>query len=163
MQGLEYMVAQDPSDNGHIIENSGVWVIRKQNRRKKQGADDDVNPICSYFVVGENIYMAPSVGNVLGSRVVRASDTIKCPLLSLLYGVAFNGHVTHKITVGGCWTAKVHTLNRTHLPSSSVQGTYIRRKHASNAGEQRKYSYAGYTGNQLEHKATAGHEIDLGL
>ena len=77
MQGLEYMVAQDPSDNGHITENSGVWVIRKQNRRKRQGMDDDVIPISSYFVVGENIYMAPSVGNVLGSRVVGTSDVLK--------------------------------------------------------------------------------------
>lgn len=71
MQGLEYMVAHDPSDNGHMVENSGVWVIRKQNRRKRQGSDDDIVPISSYFVVGENIYMAPSVGNVLGSRLVR--------------------------------------------------------------------------------------------
>ena len=71
MQGLEYMVAHDPSDNGRTIEHSGVWVIRKQNRRKRQGSDDEVVPISSYFVVGENIYMAPSVGNVLGSRVVR--------------------------------------------------------------------------------------------
>lgn len=71
MQGLEYMVTHDPSDNGQTIENSGVWVIRKQNRRKRQGSDDDVIPISSYFVVGENIYMAPSVSNVLGSRLVR--------------------------------------------------------------------------------------------
>lgn len=73
MQGLEYMVAHDPSDNGHATENSGVWVIRKQNRRKRQGFDDDLVPISSYFVVGENIYMAPSVGNVLGSRLVRGT------------------------------------------------------------------------------------------
>lgn len=73
MQGLEFMVIQDPSDNGHTIENSGVWVIRKQIRRKRAGQDDDLMPISSYFVVGENIYMAPSVGNVLGSRLVRPS------------------------------------------------------------------------------------------
>lgn len=70
MQGLEYMVSHDPSDNGRLVENSGVWVIRKQIRRKRPMGNDEVTPISSYFVVGENIYMAPSVENVLGSRLV---------------------------------------------------------------------------------------------
>ena len=70
MQGLEFMVAQDPSDNGTLQEHSGVWVIRKQNRRKRQESEDEVTPLSAYFVVGENIYMAPTVGNVLGSRMV---------------------------------------------------------------------------------------------
>lgn len=70
MQGLEYMVSHDPSDNGRLVENSGVWVIRKQIRRKRPIGNDEITPISSYFVVGENIYMAPSVGNVLGSRLV---------------------------------------------------------------------------------------------
>ena len=72
MAGLEFMVAHDPSNNGQQQENSGVWVIRKQNRRKRNGYDDEVTVLSSYFVVGENIYMAPSVGNVIGSRMVRA-------------------------------------------------------------------------------------------
>ena len=72
MQGLEFMVAHDPSNNGHQQDNSGVWVIRKQYRRKRQGLDDEMTPISSYFVIGENIYMAPSVGNVLGSRMVHS-------------------------------------------------------------------------------------------
>lgn len=72
MQGLEFMVTHDPSNNGHQQDNSGVWVIRKQYRRKRQGLDDELTPISCYFVIGENIYMAPSVGNVLGSRMVHA-------------------------------------------------------------------------------------------
>ncbi|MCJ1265143.1 Mediator of RNA polymerase II transcription subunit 6 [Lobaria immixta] len=86
MQGLEYMVAHDPSDNGHTIENSGVWVIRKQNRRKRQGSDDDLVAISSYFVVGENIYMAPSVGNVLGSRLL-STVTSLTQLFSIASGL----------------------------------------------------------------------------
>lgn len=70
MQGLEYMVTHDPSDNGTKIENSGVWVIRKQNRRKRQGVQDEVTPISSYYINGINVYMAPSVGNIIGSRMV---------------------------------------------------------------------------------------------
>lgn len=73
MQGLEFMVTADPSENGtKTIENS-VWVISKQNRRKVAGAKDVITPITSYFVVGENIYMAPLVNQVLGSRLVRTS------------------------------------------------------------------------------------------
>ncbi|KAL8708177.1 MAG: hypothetical protein Q9220_006938 [cf. Caloplaca sp. 1 TL-2023] len=70
MQGLEFMVAHDPSENGSRVENSGVWVICKQNRRKKVGVEDEVIPISSYYVVGENIYMAPTLGNILTSRVL---------------------------------------------------------------------------------------------
>ena len=70
MQGLEFMVTHDPSENDTKPDHSGVWVIRKQNRRKRQGAQDEVTGISSYYVVGENVYMAPSVGNILGSRLV---------------------------------------------------------------------------------------------
>lgn len=70
MQGLEFMVTHDPSENDTKPEHSGVWVIRKQNRRKRQGAQDEVTGISSYYVVGENIYMAPSLGNILGSRLL---------------------------------------------------------------------------------------------
>ena len=70
MQGLEFMVTHDPSENDSKPNHSGVWVIRKQHRRKKQGAQDEVTGISSYYVVGENVYMAPSVSNVLISRLV---------------------------------------------------------------------------------------------
>jgi mediator of RNA polymerase II transcription subunit 6 len=70
MAGLEFMVIHDPSDNGRQPMNTGVWVIRKQTRRKRNGMEDEIIPITSYFVIGENIYMAPSVGHVLGSRMV---------------------------------------------------------------------------------------------
>lgn len=73
MQGLEFMVTHDPSENDTKHDHSGVWVIRKQNRRKRQGAQDEVTGISSYYVVGDNVYMAPSVGNILGSRLVCAS------------------------------------------------------------------------------------------
>lgn len=70
MQGLEYMVTQDPSANGFKIEHSGVWIIQKRHRRKRPEMEDELLGISNYFVVGENIYMAPSVGNVLGTRMV---------------------------------------------------------------------------------------------
>ncbi|KAL8916981.1 MAG: hypothetical protein Q9208_008236 [Pyrenodesmia sp. 3 TL-2023] len=70
MQGLEFMVAYEPSDNGTKPDNSGVWVIRKQIRRKRPGAEDEITPLSSYYVVGENVYMAASLNNILGARLL---------------------------------------------------------------------------------------------
>lgn len=76
MSGLEFMVATEASqpsqqNPGRVVgEDTGVWVIRKQNRRKRQGEEDQVTVLSSYFVLGENIYMAPSVEKVIGGRLV---------------------------------------------------------------------------------------------
>ncbi|MCJ1472920.1 Mediator of RNA polymerase II transcription subunit 6 [Lambiella insularis] len=70
MAGVEFMVAHDPSSNSLNPVNSGVWVIRKQNRRKRPGSDDEVTPLSLYYVVGENVYMASSVANILESRML---------------------------------------------------------------------------------------------
>ena len=98
MQGLEFMVTHDPSENDTKHDHSGVWVIRKQNRRKKQGAQDEVTGINSYYVVGENVYMAPSVGNILGSRLVCAIVLLfLCPTNS--EGLALDSHLSHEATL----------------------------------------------------------------
>lgn len=76
MQGLEFLVTQDPSENDTKQEHSGIWVIRKQNRRKRAGSDDEITPINSYFVVGENVYMAPTISSILSSRLVSQSSLI---------------------------------------------------------------------------------------
>ena len=70
MQGLEFMVAHEPTGPAQAGPDSGIWVIRKQVRRKVQGAADNVTVLGSYFMVGENIYMSPSIAKVLGSRLV---------------------------------------------------------------------------------------------
>jgi len=70
MSGLEFMVSHDPSENGTKMENSGVWVIRKQMRRKRAVGGDEVQVLDVYFVVGERVYMAPKMGAVLGGRMV---------------------------------------------------------------------------------------------
>lgn len=69
MAGLEFMVAQEPADMAPGT-GTGVWVIRKQMRRKRVGEEDEITVMATYFVVGDNIYMAPSVADVLASRTV---------------------------------------------------------------------------------------------
>lgn len=80
MQGLEFVVAYDPlqaaaklDNNTFAHEPSNVWVIRKQSRRKRSGFDDEVTVLSTFFVVGDCIYMAPSVASVVGNRIVCVS------------------------------------------------------------------------------------------
>ena len=98
MQGLEFMVTHDPSENDTKHDHSGVWVIRKQNRRKRQGAQDEVTGINSYYVVGENVYMAPSVGNLLGSRLVCAIVLLSIGLTDLT-ALALDSHFCYETTL----------------------------------------------------------------
>jgi mediator of RNA polymerase II transcription subunit 6 len=72
MSGLEYIVAQEPAD---MVNGTGVWVIRKQTRRKRQPEEDEITLHSTYFVVGENIYMAPAVADVLRAQTVGSTKT----------------------------------------------------------------------------------------
>ncbi|KXG51222.1 Mediator complex, subunit Med6 [Penicillium griseofulvum] len=82
MQGLEFIVSYDPlqaaaqTDNRFAHEPSNIWVIRKQNRRKRSGMDDEVTVISTYFIVGDCIYMAPSVAGVVGNRILSAVTSL---------------------------------------------------------------------------------------
>jgi mediator of RNA polymerase II transcription subunit 6 len=69
MSGIEFVVAQEPAEMAPGM-GTGVWVIRKQTRRKRAQQEDEIIIHSSYFVVGENIYMAPTLADILQSRVV---------------------------------------------------------------------------------------------
>lgn len=64
LNGVEYVIVGEP------VDDSGVWVIRKQNRKKRAGRDDEVTLLATYYIVGENMYQAPSVGDILGNHLV---------------------------------------------------------------------------------------------
>lgn len=92
MMGVEYRVVQDPSDNDRIPfhVHSGVWVIRKQRRfvvEEQEGNSMvervNVEPLSTYHVVGENIYMSSTVGAVLGSRLVSTMTIFPDEVLSV--------------------------------------------------------------------------------
>ena len=70
MSGLEFMVGEEPAETGPGMGTS-VWIIRKQTRRKRYNQEDEVMLHACYFVVAENIYMAPSLSDILASRIVR--------------------------------------------------------------------------------------------
>ncbi|CAK7202125.1 Mediator of RNA polymerase II transcription subunit 6 [Sporothrix eucalyptigena] len=69
MSGVEYIVHQAPAEMAPGT-GTGVWVIRKQLRRKRNdGQPDDLTVYADYFVVGYNIYQAPTLVDVLSSRI----------------------------------------------------------------------------------------------
>lgn len=68
MSGLEFMISEQPAEMTPGA-GTGVWVIRKQTRRKRHPEEDEITVHSTYFVVGENIYMAPALADVLGSRM----------------------------------------------------------------------------------------------
>lgn len=80
MAGLEFIVAQEPAEMAPGT-GTGVWVIRKQTRRKRQRdesiQEDEITVHASYFVVGENIYMAPTFADIMSSRIATISSSIE--------------------------------------------------------------------------------------
>ncbi|KAK1778394.1 MED6 mediator sub complex component-domain-containing protein [Copromyces sp. CBS 386.78] len=84
MSGLEFIVAQEPAETGPGM-GTGVWVINKQTRRKRpptnparpeDGPPDEIIVHSTYFVVGENIYMAPTLADVISSRIGAIASAI---------------------------------------------------------------------------------------
>ncbi|KAI1504132.1 MED6 mediator sub complex component-domain-containing protein [Biscogniauxia marginata] len=77
MSGLEFLVAQEPAEMAPGT-GTGVWVIRKQTRRKRD-PEDEITVHATYYVVGENIYMAPTLAQVLSFRMATISSALsKC-------------------------------------------------------------------------------------
>lgn len=71
MQGLEFMVVAEPERKPDGTD-TGVYVLRKQNRRKRPGNhDDELTVLATYYVIGENIYQAASLEDIVGNKIVR--------------------------------------------------------------------------------------------
>lgn len=73
MSGLEFIVAQEPAETAPGT-GTGVWVIRKQTRRKRD-PEDEIVVHATYYIVGENIYMAPTLAQVLSFRMVSPASS----------------------------------------------------------------------------------------
>ena len=100
MEGIQFVVVEDPvavglmngsgstqpvQENGAVQrsglrqEQSGVWVMRKQRRKIEEGATK-IEVLGLYFIVGENVYMAPTVGSIIGSRLVCSPSMCSLPI-----------------------------------------------------------------------------------
>ena len=71
LSGLEFRVVQSHMNYGDDVDpGEGRWVIRKQLREKKPGQPDKTMVLSTFFVIGELIVMAPSIGNVLWGKLI---------------------------------------------------------------------------------------------
>lgn len=75
--GLEFMIAE-----GETMEfdaegkpSKGVWVVRKQER-EKMGGKDGLTTLGTYWINGEQMFQAPSVGDVIGNRLLAATNAL---------------------------------------------------------------------------------------
>ncbi|KAI1438809.1 MED6 mediator sub complex component-domain-containing protein [Xylaria sp. CBS 124048] len=74
MSGLEFMVAQEPAETAPGT-GTGIWVIRKQTRRKRD-PEDEIVVHATYYIVGECVYMAPTLGQILSFRMTTVSSAL---------------------------------------------------------------------------------------
>lgn len=66
--GLEFMTTDEPQSD------VGAWIITKQERTKRLGAQDRVTMLGTYIIVGDIIIQSPSVIDVVGNRLVSAIE-----------------------------------------------------------------------------------------
>ena len=105
MSGLEYIVAEQPAEMAPGT-GTGVWVIRKQTRRKRAGMEDEITVHGSYFVVNDHIYQAPSVADVLGSKLVWVFGG-KIGIVQLLISVDGCFYDSQQVYFRGCYPLPV--------------------------------------------------------
>ncbi|GAB7365005.1 hypothetical protein MBLNU230_g5787t1 [Neophaeotheca triangularis] len=78
--GTEYMVVAEPQPTaqpwtdamGRVNKDNGVWVVRKQERAR----DGKLTVLGTYFLIGDNMYQAPSVGDIVGGRLLSATTSL---------------------------------------------------------------------------------------
>ncbi|TDZ33561.1 Mediator of RNA polymerase II transcription subunit 6 [Colletotrichum sidae] len=75
MSGLEFRVLHAPAD---MVTGTGVWTIVKQTRQKNLDRNRwETKPLAYYFVVGENIYQAPTLGDILSSKIESIAEAMR--------------------------------------------------------------------------------------
>lgn len=99
--GLEFRVVQSHQNYGPDVgPDQGRWVIQKQRREKQAGRPDQVTPLATYFVIGDLILMAPSIGNILWGKLMDSMQKFQhfASLSSAqpLYTPALGHHYMHQ-------------------------------------------------------------------
>lgn len=114
--GLEFMIASSQMDYGNpdCAESNGRWVIRKQIRTKQDGLADGINVLATYFVIGETIYMAPSIAKILSGKLV--SDSTSHDPQDLILGVLIDPSFQSRKTLTHLYLL-LHTCRYTRPPT----------------------------------------------
>ncbi|KAL8739825.1 MAG: hypothetical protein Q9190_007410 [Brigantiaea leucoxantha] len=159
MQGLEFMVSHDPSEGGQKVEHSKVWVIRKQQRRKKVGAEDEITALSSYFVIGENVYMAPTVGSILSSRllaIVSSLNSLLSTSATLPTFTSSTGHTyrpppsKHPSLLSSASTSAINTQQQQHpISSTSKESTPLPGSSTQDSSQKPATSFSHHNNNNI--------------
>jgi mediator of RNA polymerase II transcription subunit 6 len=92
--GVEYMIVGEPqpvADKTLAAQGvkTGVYVIRKQDRQRVRDKSErsnapgvfhegewEITTLATYFMVGEQVYQAPSVFDIVGNRLLSAASSL---------------------------------------------------------------------------------------
>lgn len=124
MQGIEFVIS-------HVREPD-LWVIKKQNRLNPQ----QTTPISTYFIIHENVYMAPTVANIMQSRMLSTAmflkraleEAIELPSYSPSQGYTYDDAqaVQDDDAAPQATKAELASLERSFRAAISGQQKYIR-------------------------------------
>ncbi|KAF2083878.1 MED6-domain-containing protein [Saccharata proteae CBS 121410] len=73
--GIEYMIVAEPEplpEGG----DTGTYVFRKQERITREGFEDELKVLGTYFLMGETIFQAPSVEDIITSNILALTTSL---------------------------------------------------------------------------------------
>jgi len=72
------MIVGEPQPTTDSSEgpDTGIWVIRKQDRKRTQPRGDELTTVGTHFIVNDNIYQAPAVYDVVGNHLLSAMNSL---------------------------------------------------------------------------------------
>ncbi|KAI9711266.1 MAG: Mediator of RNA polymerase II transcription subunit 6 [Bogoriella megaspora] len=83
MPGIEYLIAEDTKElkANPSNEANGIWIVRKQNR-KSGSINSEIEVLGTYFIVGDNVFMASSLSDMVNNRLLTSTLAINKILTS---------------------------------------------------------------------------------
>lgn len=151
MSGLEYRVYLGPMNYGpEAAPNEGRWVIHKQVRRIDYDNDrSEVQVLATYFVVGISVYLAPSVGELLTTRLVGLTFGFSTSVLMTLPQLSTTSSLNKLMQKASSLRLYSPGLGHHYMPSNLAQKDRVDRTPA----QSREASLAPEQANQLSQSA----------
>ena len=134
-RGPEYMIVGEPQQvaNEPSGVKSQIWVIRKQDRNRIRNADGSVDQtletLGTLYVVGDNMYQAPSVGDIVGNRLLSAVTSLSkfldqandLPTFSPTTGYSYIPHASNPTTAGSTQASPGRSREGSLIPGAESQ------------------------------------------
>lgn len=141
-KGSEYMIVNDDQSQiagspGGGLSKNGVWNIRKQYRDGNRTADgrfESLETLSTYYIVGENMYQAPSVADVVGNRLLSAATSLSkffdtaanLPSFSPTTGYTYLPHTTKPTATSTAGSTPSHSREGSVVPGVALDTQSLR-------------------------------------